>query len=251
MISELITIVTPAYNSAQFIATAIDSVRQQTIENWEMIIVDDCSTDRTLEIVEEYARLDRRIKLHRLSLRSGAAVARNYAIDKAHGRYIAFIDSDDAWVPQKLEKQVTFMRTKQAVLTYTAYEKMSEKGELSSRVVTVPDSVNYDQLLSGCVIGCLTAMYDTSILGKVFMPLIAKRQDYGLWLKILKQGHVAYGLNESLAYLRIRKGSVSSNKLVAAAYVWKLYREIENLPYWKSVYHFLSYAYHSAIKYSI
>jgi len=246
-----VSIITPTYNSSKYVSEAIASVLAQSYEAWEMIIVDDCSSDDTYDIVQRYACQDGRIRAFRMPRNSGPAATRNLAIDKARGRYIAFLDSDDMWASDKLEKQLTFMQRKGAALTYTAYEKMTESGDTCGRIVHVPDQTDYRGLLSASVIGCLTVIYDTDMTGKVFMPDLPKRQDHGLWLKILRTGHVAYGLNEPLAYLRIRKGSISSNKVAAAAYVWKLYREVEGLSFFETAYHFINYATRALLKYKV
>ncbi|MFN3554385.1 MAG: glycosyltransferase family 2 protein [Bacteroidales bacterium] len=243
----LVSIITPLHNSAQYIAETIDSVMAQTYTHWELIIVDDCSEDNSFEIAQDYARKDARIKLLRLTQNSGAAVARNTAIEKAEGRFIAFLDSDDQWKPQKLEKQLSFMIANNHAFAFTAYEKMDEKGKPAGSI-DVPLSVSYKDLLRTCSIGCLTVIYDTHLLGKVFMPLIEKRQDYGLWLKILKTIPKAYGMQEKLALYRVRSNSLSGNKINAARYQWKVYREVEKLNLFKSSYYFTNYFLHGFIK---
>lgn len=243
----LVTVVMPTYNSASFFAESIDSVRLQTLEDWELIVVDDCSADDTVAKLKAYTKNDPRIKVIVLDENSGAAVARNTAIKLAKGRYIAFLDSDDRWLSYKLEKQLEFMRKNNYCLTYTAYDVVNEKDLLINHK-SIPSKVKYSDLLKTNSIGCLTAMYDTHSLGKIYMPLIRKRQDLGLWLKILKNVDFAYGLNESLALYRTRKNSISSNKLSAAAYTWRLYREVEELNYLKALYYFSHYAVRGLIR---
>lgn len=250
MMSELVSVVTPAHNSAAFISDAIQSVSAQTYTNWEHVIVDDGSRDGTWEIVEAAARKDRRIRPLRFDKQQGAAAARNKGIQAANGRFIAFLDSDDQWLPEKLERQLDVMQAYRMALSYTAYEYVNEAGERQGRPVEVPETVDYETLLDGCVIGCLTAMYDAQRLGKRYMPDIRKRQDYGLWLDILKDVEGAVGINEVLAQLRVRPGSLSSNKLMAARYQWKVYREVEGLPLAKSMRHFGRYILHGIGKYS-
>lgn len=245
---ELVTVVTANYNAAKFVAETIDSVFAQTYRNWEMIIVDDCSSDNGAEIIETYLEKDGRIRLIRLEENGGPAVARNRAIEEAKGRYIAFLDSDDLWMPDKLEKQIAFMKEKSAVFSYGAYDLIDEEGNALGHF-EVPQKQNYSQLLKTCPIGCLTAIYDTRKLGKVAMPLIRKRQDYGLWLKLLKRTEYAYGLNETLAVYRVRKNSVSSNKFKAARYQWKIYRDVEKMGRFKSLYYFTHYALNGIRKY--
>lgn len=237
----MVTVVTPTYNSADFIAITIESVRAQTFTDWEMIIVDDCSDDITVNIVNEYTNLDPRIRLIRLAKNSGAAVSRNAAIHAAEGRYISFLDSDDRWLSHKLETQLAFIREHGAAFVFSAYKKVCESGQ-DLGVVGVPATVSYRKLLKSCYIGCLTAMYDTSKLGKVEMPLIRKRQDLGLWLRLLKLTPIAYGQQEILATYTMRSDSISSNKRSASAYQWKIYREVEHLSLTASCYYFTHYA---------
>lgn len=241
MINEQISIITPSYKSERFISQTIESVLVQTYQNWEMIIVDDNSPDNSNKIIEEYASKDSRIKLIKLDKSSGPAVARNTAIENAKGRFIAFLDADDIWLPEKLKKQINFMLKNNIEFSFTEYYKIDENGEKISGVIKRPQKVNYNKMLKSNYIPCLTAIYDTKKLGKVYMPLILKRQDYGLWLKILKKIDFAYALNEPLALYRIHSNSVSSNKFVAAYYVWKLFREVEKLNIFKSSYYFTNY----------
>lgn len=240
---ELVSIITPLYNSQEYIEETIQSILNQNYSNWELIVVDDCSRDESLAIVGEFANKDSRIKIIKLEENSGAAIARNTGIENAKGRYIAFLDSDDLWVPEKLEKQIEFMKGKDISFSFTGYIKIDEDGTEKGQV-TIPDVVTYKELLKSNVIGCLTAIYDVEKLGKIYMPNIRKRQDHALWLKILKGHTNAYGLNEPLAKYRIREGSISRNKIKAASYQWKLYREVERLSIGKSLYYFINYAYH-------
>lgn len=235
------SIITPSHNCAPFISETICSVLNQSFSDWEMIVVDDCSTDESVEVIQSFVEQDSRIRLIQLSKNTGAAVARNTAIEAANGRYIAFLDSDDLWLPNKLETQLQFMQDKDIAFSYSAYEKVDEQGQPLG-LMGVPDKVNYDQLLKCCVIGCLTAIYDTHKLGKVYMPLIRKRQDFGLWLRLLSKVDYAYGIQQPLAQYRVRSGSISSKKSNAAAYTWRLYREVEQLNLLKASYYFSHYA---------
>src|SRR5690554_4163648 len=237
----LVSIISPSYNSSSYITNTIDSVLSQTNNNWEMLIIDDCSTDNSVEVIQSFIDKDPRIKLIQLTENSGAAVARNKGIEAAKGRYIAFLDSDDAWSPDKLEKQLAFMQANDYPFTFAAYDKVNEAGKVFGHV-GVPDKVTYSDLLKSCSIGCLTAMYDTQFFGKVYMPLIRKRQDLGLWLKLLKKTKYAYGLNETLGFYKVRKDSISANKKIAALFTWRLYRDIEKLSLPKASYYFSHYA---------
>lgn len=230
----VISIITPSYNSAQYIGRTIDSILQQTYKNWELLIIDDCSKDNSLEVIQSYANQDSRIKLICLEKNSGAAVARNTGIEHASGRFIAFLDSDDTWHPEKIEKQVQFMLSNNFAFTYTEYHRVDENGNFRGSIYT-PSKINYNGLLKTCVIGCLTVMYDTHMLGKVYFPLIRKRQDWALWLKILKKVDYAYCLNKDLASYTIRSESISANKFNAGKYTWLLFTQVEKLNIFKAM----------------
>lgn len=245
-----VSIITPLYNCENFISSTIESVLRQTYTDWEMIIIDDKSTDSSLQKAESYVQQDPRIRIIELKKNSGAAVARNTGIKESNGKYLAFLDSDDLWLPKKLEYQVKFMYDNDIAFSYTAYRKMDED-ETYRGIVSVPENVTYNDLLNANSIGCLTAMYDVSKLGKLYMPNIAKRQDYVLWLKILKNEKQAFGLNIPLAVYRVRNESISSDKLKAARYQWMVYREIEELNLFESMYHFINYGYYGFKKYMV
>lgn len=233
---NLVSIITPSYKSENFISQTIESVLNQTYQNWELIIVDDASPDNANKIIEEFCKKDNRIRLIKLEKNSGPAVARNTAIKEAKGRYIAFLDADDMWLPQKLEKQIEFMKKNNFSFTFTYYKKVNRKEKYFS-IIKAPLKVNYKMLLRNNYIGCLTAIYDAKILGKVYMPSIRKRQDYGLWLKLLKKVDYAYCLPEVLSIYRIQSESVSSNKLHLLAYNYNLFREIEGFSIIKSLFY--------------
>ena len=237
--NKLVSIITPLYNGEKFIKDTIESVLSQTYENWEMFIVDDCSKDNGLKIVERYAKKDTRIKLIKLSKNGGGAVARNRAIEETEGKYIAFLDSDDFWHPEKLEKQIKFMKENDYDFTYTWYEKMNEDGKQLNEIVKPKEKVDYKDLLKSNQIGCLTAIYNQEKLGKIYMPLIRKRQDYALWLQVLKKTKYGYCLKENLAQYRIVNGSVSSNKINLIKFNWKLFYKVEKLGYIRSSYYLI------------
>lgn len=233
----LVSIVMPMFNSESYVKSSVQSIILQTFSNWELMLVDDCSKDASMRIAEELAESDSRIKLISLDENSGAAVARNAGILAASGRYIAFLDSDDLWAETKLQKQIEFMKREDCALSYTWYECVDECGARSGKVLCPPKKLTYKEMLKSNQIGCLTAMYDTAKVGKVLMPLIRKRQDYGLWLRILKQVEFAYCLSESLAFYRQRTGSISSNKLEMMKHNWSLYRDVERLSVQDSAYY--------------
>ncbi|WP_197075758.1 glycosyltransferase family 2 protein [Salinivibrio sp. KP-1] len=234
---DLVSIIMPSYKSEPFITDAIESVIHQSYKNWELIIVDDKSPDNANKIIRSYEKKDDRVKLIALSDNVGPAAARNKAIDVANGRYIAFLDSDDMWKPQKLERQIAFINDNNAALVFSNYELINENGTYIGKVIESPVKVSYVDLLKSNHIGCLTAMYDTRKVGKLFMPLINKRQDYGLWLKILRKTNVAYGMREDLATYRMVAKSVSSDKLKLIRYHYELFTKFERLSRIKACYY--------------
>lgn len=231
----LVSIIMPAYNCGDFIGITLDSIIAQTYQNWEVIVVDDCSTDNTEELVKDYMKREPRIKFHKLEKNSGAAMARNKAIDLANGKYMAFLDSDDVWVADKLEKQLEFMNMNGYNFTCTSYTKIDEQGNYLNRTIRAKIRSDYDGVLKTCP-GNSTVIYDAENLGKFSIPNIKKRNDYVMWLQIIKKEKYLYGLDEPLGSHRIRAGAISSKKLSLLGYHWKVYREIENLSLIKSSY---------------
>lgn len=238
----LVSIIMPAYNAEQFIAQAIESVQAQTLTEWELIVSDDASTDATLAIVRRIAEQDARIVVLEPAGNHGPAHARNRAIEHAAGRYIAFLDSDDLWKPGKLETQVGFMQQNQVAFSFSSYDRLAEDGAFLGEH-RVARAVNYRSLLKSCTIGCLTAIYDTDVFGKKFMPDVRGAEDFGLWLSLLKNIDKAYPVVDNLASYRVRTHSLSSDKWKAAFYTWRVYRKVENLSFFPSIYYFLHYAF--------
>lgn len=247
----MISIVIPSYNASSFIKETIQSVQSQTYTNWEMIIIDDVSKDNTRELIKEEIKKDGRIQLIELQENGGAAIARNIGINNAKGKYVAFLDSDDLWLPEKLEKQLEFMQNNDIDFSFTSYQIMNQDGTLTDKVVHVPEKINYNGLLKNTIIGCLTVMLDIEKLGRVQMPNIRTRQDTATWLKILRQGHYAYGLDEVLSKYRKVENSISSKKFKMAKMNWKLYREIEELSIPKSAWCFINYALNGVVKHFV
>ncbi|CAM3614025.1 glycosyltransferase family 2 protein [Halomonas lysinitropha] len=232
-----VSIITPVFNATPHLEETLNSVLAQSSPDWEHILIDDGSQDGSAAIIKRYAASDSRITLIRLEKNAGAAVARNAGIEAAKGRFIAFLDSDDLWLPEKLSAQVAFMESTGAALSYTGYEVMKEDGERTGEVSTAAASLSYRDMLRYNQIGCLTAMYDTRQVGKVYMPELRKRQDYALWLRILRQTGTARGLDQVLALYRQRSGSISRNKLDLIRYHWRLFREFEELSVARSAYY--------------
>jgi len=245
----LVSIIMPLYNSSRYLAESIQSVLGQTYKNWELIIVDDCSTDGSYELVLECAKKDSRIKVFKLDRNSGPAVSRNCGIRHANGRFMTFLDSDDVWLPEFLKTSLDLMSEKKIEFCFASYHRCDENLNPLLSDFIVPEKVSYKDILKTNPISCLTAIYDISRMGKLFMPNIIKRQDYGLWLKILKQTVFAYGIKKPLAIYRIRKQSVSRNKVKASIYQWRTYRDVEHISLVKSIYYFIHYAYYGFIKY--
>lgn len=233
----VVSIITPLYNAEDYIERNICSIRSQGFQKWEHIIVDDRSVDKGPEIVKKWAKIDTRIKFRTNEVNSGPAVTRNRAIKLAKGRYIAFLDSDDQWESNKLEIQLNFMQKQNTPLSFSYYKQIDEKGRALGVVNNIPERVDYSSTLKDNKIGCLTVIYDTEYFGKVFMPLIQRRQDYALWLKLLKKVDYAYCIPKTLATYTIRNNSISSNKLKLIKYNWEVYRKIEGFSFLKSTYY--------------
>jgi len=246
---DLVSIITPAHNSAPFIRLTIESVLSQTHQNWELIVIDDHSTDDTSEIVAQYADRDARIRMLRLQGDRGAAKARSFALKNANGRYMAFLDSDDLWVANKLERQLQFMERNDCAFTFSSYELIDESGDLMGTTIKVPKLLSYRRLLRQCPIGCLTVMFDSKKIGRVVIPDYHRVEDYAMWLQILRDGSVAYGIQDVLAHYRVRKQSLSSNKFEKVLSAWKMYREREQLSVIQTLYCLLRFAFYRIRKY--
>ncbi|EHA1076452.1 glycosyltransferase family 2 protein [Vibrio alginolyticus] len=243
--SKLVSIIMPTYNSTDTVVESIQSVLSQTYKNWELIIVDDRSTDNTWQVIQTYADKYDNIRVYQNKENLGAGASRNFAIKKAKGRFIAFLDSDDLWTEDKLAEQIPFMLENNYPLTYTHYSRFTSEEELS--VVTAPEYTTYKKLMYSNVIGCLTAVYDTQALGKRYMPLIRKRQDMGLWLDILKDTPKAYCLPKPLAKYRMDSG-MTANKFSVLSYQWKFYRDVVGLSLPRSLFTFSVYAVKGTMK---
>ena len=239
--SNLVSIITPSFNSSKFLVECINSVIAQTFQNWEMIIVDDCSHDNSRDIISELSAKDARIKFIFLDKNIGSAEARNVAIRQVKGKYIAFLDSDDIWKKDKLEKQIAFMNKNDIAFSFTSYRLISEDGKMKYSIIQVPKKIGYKSYLRNTIIGCLTVMIDKEKTGDFLMPNIRSSHDMALWLLIMKRGFFAYGLNENLAYYRLVSTSNTSKKWKAAKDVWDVYRKEENLNVIYSLYCFIGY----------
>ncbi|MBR2840591.1 MAG: glycosyltransferase family 2 protein [Bacilli bacterium] len=244
-----ISIITPVYNCENFIEQTIKTVLNQTYTNWEMLLVDDCSPDSSAEIIKKYSKKDKRIKYFKLEENSGAASARNRALKESKGRFIAYLDADDLWSNDKLEKQIKFMIENNYAFTCTDYEKIDEKGN-SLKIVKIPKKVNYNLFLRNTIIQTVGVMIDTKITGKdvLIMPDIRRRQDAATWCQLLKSGYDCYEVPEVLSYYRVVSNSLSSNKFKAVKMNWYWYRKIEKLSLFKTCYCFIGYAFNAVKK---
>lgn len=229
--ASLVSIIMPNYNCGSFLRTAIDSVLSQTYENWELLIQDDASTDGSLAIIEEYAARDPRIKFERNDRNRGAALTRNRAIERSEGEYLAFLDSDDVWLPKKLETQLTFMQTHDCDFSFTQYVHMDEKGRLMGVQVKVIKHLTYRKMLMHCWPGCLTVMYKQDLHQKIYSEDVERNNDHALFLRVLKNCRNACGIEACTALYRIRKGSVSRSKLKMIKPYMEVVHDIEGYNY--------------------
>lgn len=244
-----VSIITPAFNAEGTIGETIRSVLEQSYEDWEMLICDDQSEDNTWDIIKAYSERDRRIRGIRTGINGGPAVARNNALELSQGRWIAFLDSDDMWLPSKLETQIAYHKRYRVPLTYTGYRRISQRGDKQGRYLAVPTILSYSDLLKNTVIATSTAIVDTSVTGP-FRMKNTYYDDYSCWLDILRTYGDAHGIDEPLALYRIMEDSVSRNKFKSASHVWKLYRDLEGLDIYTAARSFAGYAINGLKKYS-
>ena len=246
---ELVSIITPAYNAAVYIRETIQSVINQTYQNWELIVIDDCSSDETYQIVKGYCDMDSRIRLIQNEINSRVAISRNNGLKIAKGRYVAFLDSDDIWLPNKLELQIKFMNKKQCVLSYAYYISFFESITNAKKVMKAPDEMSANQLLKNTAIGCLTVVVDKLLSGDFEMPLLDHAEDMLTWYMILKKtNQKAYAVRENLAYYRLTNNSLSGNKRKSIKQQWNVYRKFLHFSFFKSSYLFLMYALHAVAR---
>ena len=239
--NELVSIITPCYNSEKFLDECISSVLNQTYKNWEMLIVDDNSSDNSCSLINSYSKRDDRIKPLFLNENLGPAMARNNAITNAKGKYIAFLDSDDIWLPEKLEVQINFMKKNNCSFVFSSYSVISDD-EKPKYTISVPETITYKRYLKNTIIGCLTVMLDKEKFKNIKMPNLRSSHDMATWLNLLKECGCAYGIQQKLAIYRDHKSSNTSNKFKAAYDVWNVYREHEKLNLLYSIYNFVIYA---------
>ena len=236
MEKPLVSIITPSFNSDKFITETIQSVQNQTHKNWEMIIVDDCSTDDTVSIIEQFVINDNRIRFFQLEKNSGAGIARELALSKATGDYISFLDADDLWKPLKLEKQLQFLKENKTPFTFSFYDCIDEEGKALNKRVEAPKNLSYRQLFFCNYVGNLTGIYDVNYFGKIAISSTRKCQDWMVWLTILKKIRNAKSVPESLAFYRIRNNSLSASKVDLLKHNFLVYRMFHGFNYVSSMF---------------
>ena len=249
--NEMVSVVVPVYHAEKYIEETMDCVRAQTYLNWEMLLVVDGPEDPTVEVIRKYLEKtgENRIRLFIQDKNQGAALARNRGVAEAKGRYIAYLDADDLWMPDKLEKEVNFMKQKDAAFAFTGYEFADENGKGTGKVVKVPEKLTYKEALKNTTIFTTTVMFDTEKIDKAMLKMPNMRsEDTALWWRILREGYTAYGLNENLVLYRRLAVSLSSNKIVAIKRIWNLYRQAEKLSIPYSCYNFCFWAVRAVIR---
>lgn len=245
----LISIIVPVYNAERFLPETIACVQKQTYENWELLLVDDCSTDGSRQLILDKAADDRRIRLVCQEQNQGAATARNCGVERAEGRYICYLDADDVWIPEKLQLEYEFMKKNQAAFIFSGYEFADENAKGLGKIVQVPPTITYEEALKNTTIFTSTVMFDTTKITKnlIQMPKV-KSEDTATWWRILKTGIVAYGLNENLVKYRRSGNTLSSNKIEAIRRIWYLYRKVEKLSVIKSFWCLINWAFGAVLR---
>jgi teichuronic acid biosynthesis glycosyltransferase TuaG len=243
-----VSVVMPAYNVKAYLEEAVRSVMNQSFQDWELVVVDDASTDETPNILQALAGEEPRLVVERLAKNCGVGYCRNRALELAKGRFVAFLDSDDRWHPEKLARQLAFMQKKESPFTFTAYEVISATGDWLSLAPPVPEQMNYHQLLGNSLIGCSTVILDREQIGEVRFPEMRTRQDFALWCTLLRDGRTASGLGDVLTQYRLSPSGISKNKWKGARQHWRVYREYLGLGLFKATRHFISYAWNASRK---
>lgn len=245
---QLVSVITACFNAEDTICYTIESVLNQSYQNWELIIVDDCSTDNSVSVVNKYAIKDARIKLIELDKPSGSpTLPRNIAIENSSGRYLAFLDSDDLWHPSKLKRQIETSQKHNSPLIFSNYEKIDSKGVQNNRLITSPSSVTLMDLYYGNPIGCLTALVDKTMIPNFKFENMG-HEDCIAWIRILQLGYIAYNTNSVEALYRESSESVSSNKFKILHWQWGIYRDILKFNFLKSAYYYMHYAIRGVLK---
>lgn len=248
--TPLVSIITPVYACETYLPMTIDSVLAQTYPNWELLLADDCSPDNSARIIGEYQKKDSRIRYIKLPENGGAAVARNAALAQAQGRYIAYLDADDLWLPEKLERQLNFLQESGAVFSCCGYEKIEADGTPLNKIVHMPKTMTYEQYLRNTIIQTVGVIVDTEHVDRslLIMPNVRRGQDAGTWMQVLRSGITFVGQHEVLAKYRRVPQSLSANKFNAMKRTWYLYRGLEKLSVPKSLWCMVGWAWHASLK---
>ena len=239
MIDGKVSIIMPVYNGERYLSEAINSILNQTYVNWELWAIDDCSSDNSWNILERFRSLDARIHVIKMKTNKGAASARNLGLSASNGRYVAFLDSDDLWRKDKLEKELCYMQSKQAAIVFTAYDLVGEQGKDLGKIVPVPDKIDYKEHIYNNIISTITVLIDRQKTGPFLMPNLRAGQDLATWLMLLKRVPCAYGLNECLASYRQVPGSISHSIKRRIKRTWDVYRRSEGFSTIKSFYYLI------------
>ncbi|MCM1257605.1 MAG: glycosyltransferase [Roseburia sp.] len=250
-VENLVSVITPVYNAEKYIGKTIESILSQTYQDIELILVDDCSTDNSEKIIKKYCKKNSNIVYFKQKTNRGAAVARNTALKIAKGRYVAFLDSDDIWYPEKTKKQLELMLEKESPFSYTAIEMINDQGNLVKSKRNVRTSIDYKYLLHNTMIATSSVIIDRNVLGDFQMPLRRGGQDYATWLMLLREGIIARGINEALVQYRLSNNSLSSNKFKSIQQVWQIQTENESISRPKAVLNVFCFGVNALKKYLI
>ena len=248
-LEDTVSVIIPVYNAARFLDRTLNSIFAQTYKNIEIVLVDDCSKDESAEIIAQYKKENPGIVYHLQETNQGAAVARNTALELAKGRYVAFLDSDDMWYPEKIEKQLRLMKEKDAAFCYTAIEMVNNGDEVIKKKRKVKEKINYRFLLHNTMIATSSVLIDRKQTGDFRMPLRRGGQDYATWLMLLRDGTVAYGINEALVKYRVGNSSLSSNKFKSIKQVWQIQTQDEKIGKISALFHVVCFSINALIKY--
>lgn len=248
-LEDTVSVIIPVYNAARFLDRTLGSIFAQTYKNIEIVLVDDCSKDESAEIIARYQKEHPEVVYHLQETNQGAAVARNTALELAKGRYVAFLDSDDMWYPEKIERQITLMKEKDAAFCYTAIEMVNNDDEVVKKKRKVKEKIDYRFLLHNTMIATSSVLIDRKKTGDFRMPLRRGGQDYATWLMLLRDGTVAYGINETLVKYRVGNSSLSSNKFKSIKQVWQIQTQDEKIGKISALFHVFCFSVNALIKY--
>ena len=248
-IEGLVSVIMPIYNAEKYLASALDSIFCQDYKDIEVVLVDDCSKDKSAEIIDNFKKNHPEIIYYLQERNMGAGAARNKALELANGQYVAFLDSDDIWLPKKISRQLDLMKVKNSPFSYTAIEMMNEQSETFKGKRNIKETCDYNYLLHNTIIATSSVIIDRTVLGDFRMPLRRGGQDYATWLMLLRGGIVAQGINEALVRYRVASGSLSSNKFKSIKQVWEIQTQDEKINKISAVFHVLCFGFNAFKKY--